>query len=129
MSKPAYLSWRAVANELAHRMQHHVYCDAHPEAEADPENCPFCADRAAFRLWQRKAGVVPKAEPVGETLPVSSHRSSVDKHGEVWVYETWTTPGDAVRRVAEPQVGFYLADAEERYGPFEPPLEAGDTGE
>jgi hypothetical protein len=56
---------------------------------------------------------------------MSSHQSSVDKHGEVWVYETWTTPNDAVRRVAAPEIGFYLADAEERYGPFHPPLGLG----
>lgn len=54
-------SWRAVANELAARLEHHARCGQHREADADPENCPFCADRAAYRLWERKAGVQPIA--------------------------------------------------------------------
>ncbi len=63
-------SWREIANVLAERLQHpagaagsaspHDIGDRagcpHSAAEADPENCPFCADRAAYQLWQRKAG-------------------------------------------------------------------------
>lgn len=48
-------SWREVAEALGERMQHHRYCD-HPLAEADPDNCPYCADRAAFNLFAAKAG-------------------------------------------------------------------------
>lgn len=51
-------SWRAVADILADRMYHHSRCDQHPEAEAVPDDCPFCADRAAYRLWQTKGGKV-----------------------------------------------------------------------
>lgn len=67
-------SWRAVAEVLALRMEHAASaagsvppdeapyrCDvrgcSHPEDRADPDNCPFCADRAAYQLWQRKAGL------------------------------------------------------------------------
>ena len=69
---------REVANELAHRMQHHVYCDAHPaEASAQPDSCPFCADRAAYRLWQRKAGVVSEPSPAGPSVNVFDlHRAA-----------------------------------------------------
>lgn len=28
----------------------------HSEPQADPKNCPFCADRAAYQLWERKVG-------------------------------------------------------------------------
>jgi len=51
-------SWRGVAGRLAARMQNHAYCDAHRENEPDVGNCPFCADREAYRLWQRKVAEV-----------------------------------------------------------------------
>lgn len=61
-------TWREVARILARRLEHQaalagaagsqlealaVGCP-HRLSEADPENCPFCADRAAYRLWVRK---------------------------------------------------------------------------
>jgi hypothetical protein len=49
-------TWHEIADQLAWRMQYHARCDAHPEREADPDNCPFCADRAAYRAWQTKSG-------------------------------------------------------------------------
>jgi hypothetical protein len=61
-------SWRKVAEVLAERLRHAApragsvsplditEADGcrHSEAEADPDNCPFCADRAAFQVYQRK---------------------------------------------------------------------------
>lgn len=61
-------SWREVARVLAERVEiaagaagsispHDNRPGAgcsHPTAEADPDNCPFCADRAAFQLYERK---------------------------------------------------------------------------
>lgn len=65
-------SWRRVADVLAERLRHAAAaagsvppnlperCDVrgcgHREANADPDNCPFCADRAAYRLWEKKSG-------------------------------------------------------------------------
>lgn len=46
------LPWREMAHLLAERMSHHAFCDKHPEKAADPDHCPFCADRAAYRVWQ-----------------------------------------------------------------------------
>lgn len=61
-------SWREVARVLAERMEvaaghagaadphdtrGHTGC-SHSVAQADPDNCPFCADRDAFLLYQRK---------------------------------------------------------------------------
>ncbi len=64
-------SWRRVAVILAGRMEiaaslagsvpeavpshlSDVRGCSHSVAKADPENCPFCADRAAFQAFQRK---------------------------------------------------------------------------
>lgn len=61
-------SWRELANILAGRLKHAAAAAGsvpeyevversgcrHAESEADPDNCPFCADRAAFQLWERK---------------------------------------------------------------------------
>lgn len=48
------IPWKDVANALADRMQHHAHCEDHPEAAAVPDRCPFCADRAAYRMWETK---------------------------------------------------------------------------
>jgi hypothetical protein len=62
-------SWRRVAEILAERLSHSApragsvsplditEADGcrHSEAEAVPEACPFCADRAAFQVFQAKA--------------------------------------------------------------------------
>lgn len=74
-------SWRSVAEMLALRLANHaslagalpddmanrtIYDQAtgcsHTLADADPENCPFCDDRAAYRLYLRKlrAGTGPR---------------------------------------------------------------------
>lgn len=50
------MSWRAVADALAERMENHAYCDTHPDPGANADKCPFCADRAAYRMWQAKSG-------------------------------------------------------------------------
>jgi hypothetical protein len=51
-------SWRAVARVLGERMYHQAEGARddhdHGRAEADPDNCPFCADRAAYDLYVRK---------------------------------------------------------------------------
>lgn len=40
------------ARVMAERLQHQAVCKVHPEAEANVDDCPFCADRHAYRLWQ-----------------------------------------------------------------------------
>lgn len=54
MPKERLPSWENVARRLAHRMSNHAFCDNHPESAPEP-NCPYCEDRATYRLWQRKA--------------------------------------------------------------------------
>ncbi len=49
-------SWEAVAGALADRMFFHSNCETHPENDPDP-SCPFCKDRAAYQVWQRKSGL------------------------------------------------------------------------
>jgi len=56
-------SWKAIAEKLAERMSYHAYCDTHPEREATPDTCPFCADRAAYRLWEAKSGMTYRPPP------------------------------------------------------------------
>lgn len=52
------LTWRQVAEILAERLAHQAAAAGeecpHPAAKADPDNCPFCADRAAYQIFQRK---------------------------------------------------------------------------
>lgn len=61
MARPP--SWQAVAAALAHRMAHHARCPQHPAADAVPDDCPWCADRAAYQLYLDKAGLDwPKPE-------------------------------------------------------------------
>lgn len=55
------VTWREVAAQLARRLEHHADCPDHAEAAAVPQECPFCADRAAFRTWQRKNRAHPLA--------------------------------------------------------------------
>lgn len=57
------MSWRSVADALAARLYHRCYCDQHPESRAEPINCPFCADRAAYRMWQAKRDGAPAVSP------------------------------------------------------------------
>lgn len=47
-------TWREIANDLGARMANHAYCDTHPLAQADPDNCPFCDDRRAYLRWLKK---------------------------------------------------------------------------
>lgn len=47
-------TWRDVAERLAARMRHHAYCADHDRQNADPKNCPFCDDRAAYDEYLRK---------------------------------------------------------------------------
>lgn len=62
-------SWRTVAETLAARLRYaaqaagsasphypgeNVAGCSHSAEEADPDNCPFCADRAAFQVFQDK---------------------------------------------------------------------------
>ena len=54
------MPWREVARQLANRLGYQAALAgtadgcAHSLAYADPRNCPFCADRAAFLMWQRR---------------------------------------------------------------------------
>lgn len=61
-------TWREVARALGERMQYPAQLAGtnnpdftmlndgccHDVAHADPDNCPFCADRAAYLLWLKK---------------------------------------------------------------------------
>lgn len=49
-------TWHEVADMLAARMYHQSHGGCHPESEADPDNCPTCADRAAYQAWETKSG-------------------------------------------------------------------------
>lgn len=54
--------WRLRAVEdaarvMGGRLAHHASCRVHSEAEANPEDCPFCADRAAYQSWQAIANL------------------------------------------------------------------------
>lgn len=74
MTRPS--SWRAIAKRLADRMYYQAFCDAHSLAEADPDNCPHCDDRAAYQAWVAKqygpAGP-PRREP-GPTVTLEELR-------------------------------------------------------
>ena len=54
------MTWREIARQLAERLEHQAALAGtgdgctHSLNEADPDNCPFCADRAAFLRWQRR---------------------------------------------------------------------------
>lgn len=62
-------TWRDVARELGERMEHHAFCDDHEPSEAVPDSCPFCADRAAYRRYLRKAGL-REVQQEGESVGV-----------------------------------------------------------
>lgn len=47
-------SWRSIADELAERLSHAAFCPDHPDSKEDPDNCPFCRDRAAYRNYLEK---------------------------------------------------------------------------
>jgi hypothetical protein len=73
-------SWKDVAATLAHSLAEHAHCDRHPES--DPyDGCPFCEDRDAYRLWERKAGIDPvDTTPVPTiTVEVSVERAGGDR--------------------------------------------------
>ena len=46
------MSWRRVAIALAERLGHNEPCSDH--TSPDPDNCPFCADADALRLFSEK---------------------------------------------------------------------------
>jgi hypothetical protein len=71
---PAVTAWRDVADALYARLVIHDYCDeGHVELVAD---CPFCADRAACKLYRDSGGRLRAREypdahmvPISEILP------------------------------------------------------------
>lgn len=67
-------SWQAVAAALADRVQHLAHCEDHRDDAANPD-CAPCRDRAAYRMWQRKAGIDPHRaqEDAGEVIDVFAH--------------------------------------------------------
>lgn len=48
------MNWRELAIRLGERMRHHAHCPTHWRDAADPENCPFCDDRAAYDAYVKK---------------------------------------------------------------------------
>jgi hypothetical protein len=63
-------AWKWVATRLGDRMQHHAHCAAHPLPEADPINCPFCDDRAAYLEYVAKVREARRAHaPAGPEGP------------------------------------------------------------
>lgn len=74
-------SWQAVATALAARMRDHAHCAEHSLDKADLERCPWCADRAAYRIWQQKAGHLAPADPV-EVVDIDVLRHA--REGEQW---------------------------------------------
>jgi hypothetical protein len=72
-------SWQTVARILAERMENHAHCAFHSLTRAVPDDCPFCADREAYRIWTAKARYVqPAPDPTArlvrlEDVPRSDH--------------------------------------------------------
>jgi hypothetical protein len=50
------VDWMMVARALAMRLENHAFCGDHPRVAAKPDNCPFCADRAAYDMWVEAMG-------------------------------------------------------------------------
>lgn len=86
-------SWETIARALGERMQYHAFCPEsvhgrgadniplgpdearHKTIEAGlAEGCPFCQDRAAYRLYEQRAGKV--IEPEYESVPLSEVQRS-----------------------------------------------------
>ena len=65
-------TWREVAAVLAERLSH-ASCPDHAETRAVPQDCPFCADRAAYRLWQRKNRAHPLTAPAAVRVVDDTH--------------------------------------------------------
>lgn len=73
-------SWRAVAEVLAKRVWNYAQCNQHPESDPNA-GCPFCEDRAAYRLWERKSGkTFKKPEIPGETVNVFDLMRAANQH-------------------------------------------------
>lgn len=69
MARP--LTWERVARILGTRMEAHAFCVDHPE-KASRGDCPFCQDRAAYRLYTDKLGYVPKDPLIGTSTVLLS---------------------------------------------------------
>jgi hypothetical protein len=74
-------SWQTVAAALADRMQHQAHCGYHRETEADPD-CAPCRDRAAFRMWQQKAGIAltSDVQVEDEVIDVFAHARGAQQY-------------------------------------------------
>jgi hypothetical protein len=63
-------TWRELADMLAERLSHHANCE-NGHTEIEPENCPFCRDRAVYQLWEAKSGRTHREPPyTGEVVDV-----------------------------------------------------------
>lgn len=58
--KTTRTNWRKVADVLASRLVHHVYCQDGCEsvAEGVERGCPFCRDIAAYGVYVKAGGTV-----------------------------------------------------------------------
>lgn len=45
-------SWKAIADQLGERLEHHAHCDDGDRLGHRAEECPFCADIAAVEAWR-----------------------------------------------------------------------------
>lgn len=73
-----------LARLLAGRLAAHADCESHTENTADPDNCPFCADRAAYAAWLEAGGEDFRDRRQGRTIAIEDlwARPLTGTHGE-----------------------------------------------
>jgi hypothetical protein len=80
----ADLTWKRIAMILGGQMEDHAFCEDHPVSEPEPQ-CPFCEDRAAYRLFvaKLKAEGVTRANPWSGLRNVPLSKISIPREGDV----------------------------------------------
>lgn len=70
-------NWRKVADTLARQMAIHAFCDSHSLRNAQLD-CPFCQDRAAYRVYLAAGGqdFTPGDPPGTRSVPLAELRKS-----------------------------------------------------
>lgn len=67
-------NWHKIADRLASRLMHNAPCDAHDELD---EDCPFCADAAAYQAYLDVGGTV--RAPSYEGVPTVGIQELVER--------------------------------------------------